>query len=322
MNNYKFFIFALTFLGLLISCQDKKSKRSALEDKATTVETEKIYYANGELEVITQAMDFQTADTLKSGWNRIIYKNQSPETHFILMDLYPEGKSIMNAEKEIIPPFEDGMRYINEGKMDSAMAAFGKLPAWFQDVKFIGGTGLISPGHTAVSTFKLIPGTYVMECYVKMANGEFHLSHGMVKGIVVLKDSTTLSPPSSDNLISLSSSEGIKMDTAEILSGKNVFKVKYEDQTIYEHFLGHDVNLVKLDSDADIEALIAWMNWSAPGGLQTPSPNGFTFLGGTNNMLAGEAGFFEVDLEPGNYVLISEVPEADKKGLFKKFTVK
>lgn len=317
-------VILLVIILLTFSCKTEKKDRDDKLDpevERNDLAKERIYYKDGKLEVITEAMDFQTADTIKSGWNTIVYKNQSSETHFVLMDLYPEGKSIKNAEKEILPPFEKGMRYINKRKIDSAMTAFGKLPAWFQKVKFIGGTGLISPGHTAVSTFKLTPGTYIMECYVKMADGEFHTLHGMIKEVTVVDEATKNNPPTSNNRINISSTKGIQMNV-EISPGNNVFEVKYEDQKVYEHFLGHDVNLVKYEDGANLDLLVSWMNWATPTGLQTPSPDGFKFLGGTNNMLAGETGYFEVDLKPGNYVLISEVPEANKKGLFKKFTVK
>jgi hypothetical protein len=61
------------------------------------------------------------------------------------------------------------------------------------------------------------------------------------------------------------------------------------------------------------------MDWSAPGGLQTPAPA--EFLGGLNEMPAGSTGYFTVDLEPGEYAWISEVPDASAKGMLKEFEV-
>jgi len=55
--------------------------------------------------------------------------------------------------------------------------------------------------------------------------------------------------------------------------------------------------------------------------LRTPAPKGFTFLGGMNNLPAGGYGFFETELTPGNYVLISEVPNANEKKLMYTFTI-
>lgn len=309
-------------LLILTACKGNSKTEETMESEPMEPEMEEpVYYENGTLEVITEAMEFFTADTINSGWNTVVYHNESPETHFVMLDKYPSDTLTMdNVKNELLPPFDNGMRYLMENKPDSAMAAFGKLPAWFGQVRFFGGTGLISPGHTATSTVKLEPGKYLMECYVKMANGEWHTSHGMAKFIHVKDDSTSLSVPSPNNKVTISSSEGITLEgTPE--TGHQVFQVDFIDQKPYEHFMGHDVNLVKYDEGTDLSELVHWMNWMFPDGLATPTPGGITFLGGVNNCDAGATGYFEADLEPGNYLLIAEVPDADKKGLFKKFTV-
>lgn len=80
------------------------------------------------------------------------------------------------------------MRLINEGKNEEAMSEFGKLPEWYSEVQFLGGPGLISPEATAETTLKLEPGTYLMECYVKMSNGVFHSTMEMLRDFVVSTD--------------------------------------------------------------------------------------------------------------------------------------
>lgn len=290
-------------------------------DKEQDVQTETEKKENNIIEVITRSMDFQTVDTLKSGWNTFAYKNLSGEVHFFMMDKLPSDSIVESDIKDyLLPPFDDGMKYLIEGKADSAMAAFGKIPAWFNDVKRFGGTGLISPGKTAVSSIHLEPGKYMMECYVKAINGEWHTAHGMWKFITVVDESTNFSPAEEAHTISVSSTNGYVFN-AQPKSGKNRFKVEFIDQVPHEHFNGHDVNLIKYDASANIDSLVYWMNWMNPTGLRTPSPKGFTFLGGMNNCEAGETGYFEVDLESGNYLLISETPKADEKGMLKTFVV-
>lgn len=120
--------------------------------------------------------------------------------------------------------------------------------------------------------------------------------------------------------ITISSTEGIQYE-GEISKGENTFAVHYKDQMVHENFVGHDVNLVKFDNTADSNNLEAWMNWATPTGLMTPSPKGVTFLGGTNDAPAGSTQYFKVNLESGNYAFISEVPNSNQKGLFKKFTI-
>ena len=79
--------------------------------------------------------------------------------------------------------------------------------------------------------------------------------------------------------------------------------------------------MVKLEDFASEDALEAWMDWSDPKGLITPVPNGVTFLGGVNDMPAESTGYFYVDLKPGKYAFISEIPNSKQKGMFKSFTV-
>lgn len=69
---------------------------------------------------------------------------------------------------------------------------------------------------------------------------------------------------------------------------------------VHENFVGHDVNLAKIEPYTDLDELEVSMDWSVKGGLQTPAPNGVTFLGGVNDMPEGRTGYFTVDLESRN----------------------
>ncbi|MBR9915518.1 MAG: hypothetical protein GYB32_11945 [Algicola sp.] len=313
-----FVLMSMLFTTLfLANCKSDSKHQKDIETKEKT-EDVKDY---SQVDIITRAMEFETLDTLRSGWTTFHYKNRSGEVHFFLMDKLPSD-SIVTSDitDHLMPAFDDGMRYLIEEKPDSAMAAFGNIPTWFNDVKRYGGSGLISPGKTAVSTIHLVPGKYMMECYVKAINGEWHTSHGMWKFITVVDEPTNHTPPSAMHTVSVSSTEGYTFEGTPT-TGKNIFKVDFIDQVPHEHFSGQDVNLVRYDDGADMATLYEWLNWMNPEGLRTPAPNQFVFLGGMNNCEAGETGYFEVDLEPGNYVLVSETPNADKKGLLKTFEV-
>lgn len=309
-------ILSLTFL-FSFSCRTDKKGDINLDN---TTPSEKEEETKDYIEIVTNIMDFQMPDTLKSGWNTFKYVNKSTETHFFLLDKYPEGKTIENTIAEVGPPFDNGMVFIMEGKMEEAMAEFGKLPEWFGDIVFTGGSGLVSPKHSSITTVKLDPGLYIIECYVKMANGKFHTSMGMAKELIVIPENTGIAPPKADINVTISSTQGINYE-GTITKGEQTFSVYYQDQVAHENFVGHDINLAKLDDNVDLKALEAWMNWATPTGLMTPSPEGVTFLGGTNDAPAGSTQYFKVNLEPGNYVLISEVPNTSKKGMLKTFKV-
>ncbi|WP_445381349.1 hypothetical protein [Robiginitalea sp. IMCC43444] len=293
---------------------DPKEKKE--EETSAEAETPKV------VQVVTKSMEFSAPDTIPSGWNTFVYKNMSTEPHFILLDKYPEGVNIENTKTEVVPAFDKGMQLIMKGKNDEAMEAFGTLPAWFSEIVFSGGTGLISPRQTAVSMVKLDPGYYVMECYVRMPDGSFHSSMGMVKELIVIPEDSGMTPPEADFEIDLGSENGIRWN-GNPKAGKNIIRVNYKDQIVHENFVGHDLNLVAMTPNADLQTLEAWINWATPKGLMSSTlPEGFTFLGGTNDSPAGSSQYFEVELEPGQYVLISEVPDAASKGLLKTLEVR
>ena len=302
--------FSLTFIGLQSCKTDKK------QEKTSTTEVEK----ENVVEIITQNMDFQMNDTIPSGWNTFRYKNQSPQTHFFLIDKYPEGKTSEDAEKLVAPVFDSAMKLINEGKTEEGYAEFANLPEWFGEVRFIGGSGLVSPNQIGETTLHLKPGNYIVECYVKMSNGIFHTSMGMTKDIVVMATDSGNKELKADIAITISSTKGIEFNDS-ISSGKHTFSVYYKDQTVHENFVGHDINLVKLGENADLKELENWMNWADPKGLIEPAPEGIVFLGGVNDMLEGDTGYFTALLEKGNYALISEVPNALQKNMLKTFII-
>ena len=307
----KFIFLSILIITLIMNCKSEKN-----ESKNEEVTEEKPNY----IEVITKNMEFFAPDTIPSGWNTFKYNNQSNETHFFLMDKYPEGITIENMKKELLPPFDMGMDLINQGKNEEGFAAFGAIPEWFGSVVNTGGSGFIAPKHTSITTIKLDPGYYIMECYVKMPNGKWHTSMGMAKEIIVSNEDSGKLPPNADVQITIGKEGGINYN-GNLNAGNHIFSVNFIDQGPHEHFMGHDVNLVKLADDANLEKLESWMNWSTPFGLKTPVPKGVTFLGGVNDSPAGYTGYFESELTLGNYAFISEVPNAKEKGMLKTFSV-
>ncbi|GAA3576213.1 hypothetical protein [Snuella lapsa] len=318
MKNRASSLVVLLIFIFLLNC--KSDKKGSAEKETSTEQVETAKSIDKLVRVTTKSMEFICSDTISSGWNTFQYQNQSNETHFILIEKYPPGKTIDTMETVVVPIFTKGMDLINAGKPDEGFAAFGALPKWFSEIKFLGGVGLTGPGQTSESTIKLDPGHYILECYVKMPNGKFHSSMGMAKAIFANDSDSGNIPPETNVEITISSTEGINYGN-EIKKGKNTFSVYFKDQVVHENFVGHDVNLAKLDGNTNIDALGAWMNWADPKGLITPAPSGVTFLGGVNESPQGHTSYFTVNLTPGTYAFISEVPNASKKGMLKTFTV-
>ncbi len=304
-------VFVLSSMLFMQSC---KSGIEEPQDEIVTAGNESV------IEIVSEDMDFQMPDTITTGWNTFRYKNLSSQTHFFLVDKYPDGKTSDDAEKLVAPVFDSAMKLIMEGKTEEGFAEFANLPEWFGEVVFVGGSGLLTPNQTGETTLNLKPGKYIVECYVKMANGVFHTSMGMTKDLVVSDVDSGNMAPTANTDITVSSTDGIVFSDS-IRSGSHTFSVTYKDQIVHENFVGHDVNLVKLGENASLEELENWMNWADPKGLIVPAPNGVTFMGGVNDMPEGNVGYFTASMEPGNYALISEVPNALSKNMLKTFVV-
>nr|MBS0037845.1 hypothetical protein [Saprospiraceae bacterium] len=309
---FSIFILFIAVLGLTACGTEQKGEQEESED----VEMEE----REVVEVVTNLMDFQMVGELPSGWHTFEYSNNSEEVHFFIFNKYPEGKTIEDGKQQVVPVFQKGMDLINEGKPEEGFEAFGELPEWFYEVEYAGGAGLISPGMKSQTTIKLEPGYYVMECYVKMTNGMFHGTMGMVHELVVTEEETDHIPPVPNANIKISTEEGIVFKTP-ILEGEKTFSVHFKDQTVHENFVGHDVNLVRLGDRAELEELEKWMNWADPEGLITPSPEDVTFLGGVSDLPEGSTGYFTTVLLPGKYAFVSEVPNSMEKNMLKTFEV-
>ncbi|MDX1686251.1 MAG: hypothetical protein R3275_13525, partial [Saprospiraceae bacterium] len=238
LNNLLLYFFSIA----LITCQSPDGEQQG--DDAPSPSTEKV-------EIVTNVMDFVLPDTLEAGWNTFTYVNKSEHPHFFLFELYPEGKNIDSARAEVVPVFQNGMNKIMEGKGEEAGDEFAKLPGWFSEIKFTGGGGIVSPGGTSITTVHLEPGYYLIECYMKMAGGIFHSAAGMLEDVVVLESDTMNNEiqVDADVKVSISSKEGIEIDDT-LRAGVNTFKVYFKDQIVHENFVGHDVNIAEVTSNA------------------------------------------------------------------------
>lgn len=268
-------------------------------------------------------LDLLGPSEIPSGWTTFRLHNASEMLHFAVLERMPEGIGVAEQQAEVAPVFQEGMDLLNAGEVDAALAKFGELPAWFGDIVFMSGPGFVAPGRTAQTTVYLEPGTYMLECYVK-TNGVFHSynpspdEYGMVLELTATEEASAAAAPEPTLNITVSSERGFEVDD-DVAPGNHTIAVYFEDQMAHEHFLGHDVHLVRLQENTDLEELATWMDWTQSGGLETPAP--VEFIGGTHEMPAGETAYFTAVLYPGRYAWIAEVPDPAGKGMLKTFTV-
>ncbi len=265
------------------------------------------------VEVTAHNYRFEAPDSILSGWTTFQLKNMDDCEHFIFLSLLPDSISFETYREQVVGAFEIVFDSLKNGTTKAeAGAMLGKMiPSWyFTSVKQMGGTGIISPGKTATTTVKLVPGNYVMECYVKK-NGIFHSSMGMLRPITIRKDSSEAEPPEANMDITLTNDT---IETkGEIKTGRNTVAVHFKEHP--KIGLGNDIHLVKT-GNTNIDTVVQWMDWMNIKGLESPAP--VEFLGGTQEMPVGYTSYFTADLEPGDYALVTETSPVK----YKIFTVK
>lgn len=277
----------LTLVALL-ACSGSGSDRTGT---GPTVEVTAVEYA------------FRAPDRIPAGWTTFRLTNAGSEPHFFLLTRLPDGRTLEDYGRDVGRAFGVAYDSLKAGTVNKAEAfrILGRLlPGWYRAAAPGGGVGLLSPGITGHATVRLEPGTYVMECYVKAPDGRFHTELGMVRTVVVTRDSSPTAAPSAD--LRAAVWNGRVEAPVTVAAGDHVVALHFAEQP--DAGLGNDLHLVRLADTVRLDAVTRWMDWMEIDGLRAPAPA--TFLGGVQEMPAGQTAYFTVTVEPGRYVWISE----------------
>jgi len=279
-------------------------------------------------------------DEPPSGWTRFRFTNASPVDHFMLIWRYPEEGIAAARETDqpllehwydsVAMSFEGFVDYLDgkytlEEFTDKLVNALESNAPWFLDPGAVptGGPGFTAPGRTSTTTVFLEAGDYIVECYVRDENGVFHTEAGMLDHLKVSDDESGAAKPEAGSRVTISSEGGIVVEAPPV-AGSNTIEIHYRNQIVHPHFLGHNVQLVRLQDKADgeaLEAIAKWMDWRNPEGLVNRAPADARFMGGVMEMSEGTSGYLHVDLEPGDYAWIAEVPDPASQGMLKTFSI-
>lgn len=271
---------------------------------------------NSTVDVIAEDYAFEAPDEIPSGWTTLRYANEGEEPHLLLVGRLPDEKTVEDYAGDVLPQFNELWYALRGGELEQKqfMERLGaELPEWFWSIQFVGGSGIIEPGHTNEVTLNLEPGSYYLECYAKTEEREFHAMEGMVRGLTVTEASSNSTPPEADIEIKLSNS-ALTID-GDLTPGKHTVSVQVVEQP--EEGFGHNVHVARLEADAEVNDVMRWINFMEPGGLMQPTPG--TFAGGMHALPEGGTGYFTLDLEPGRHLFLSEYTSA--QGVWQEVTV-
>ena len=244
-------------------------------------------------------------------------------THHALVYRLPEGITAEMVDEQVVAPIQASLTAAIEGDLEKAAEIAATMPAWVADLEWLGGPGMMSDGVTGEATMYLEPGNYIVECYVK-TNGVQHNYNpvpgqfGIVFPLTVLPEDGGMAEPDSNVTLSISNA-GFERTDGAFNAGENSVRVIFAEQRLYNNFVGHDVQVFRIDPDTDIASAARWVDFFPVDGQQTPAPA--RFVGGIHDMPQGSTGYFKLYLEPAYYGITSEIPDPKNNGFFMRFTV-
>ena len=183
-------------------------------------------------------------------------------------------------------------------------------PAWFALLDWDGGANGIAPGATEEATSQLLPGDYLMVCFMRGADGQSHVMQHMVAPLQVVDSAVAEAPPVAGENLTV---RDYAIDVPAGFRGDGPVSIRNEGQE------PHEVALLRLADGKAVGDAFAW--YAKPEG---PPP--FTAAGGIGVVSPGVPAWATLHLEPGSYVAVCFVPAADGaphalKGMVTPFTV-
>jgi hypothetical protein len=275
------------------------------------------------LEFEVQGLSFVGPDSIKSGWTTIRVVNNSGMTHHALVYRLPDGVTAEMVDEQVVRPMQRSLTAAIAGNTKEAAEIAAAVPAWVSDLTWLGGPGMMSDKVTGEATMYLEPGNYLVECYVK-TNGIQHNYNpepgklGMVAPLTVVAEEGGMIEPDA-NVTLIITNSGYEIQNGAFVVGENSVRVWFEEQRLYNNFVGHDAHVFRIEENTDIDAAAKWPDFFPIDGQQTPAPA--KFVGGIHDMPQGATGYFRLNLEPGDYGITAEIPDAKESGFFMKFSV-
>ncbi|WP_417446650.1 hypothetical protein [Kangiella sp.] len=318
MNIFKVSIVVALAAFQLVACDQNDESEKVVADHSSTLATDYQEQAkdevitdkdDGVIEVTTTDYKISAPSAINKGWTTFRFKNEGKQVHFVAMYRLVDGKNIDDQLAEVAPVFDPLMEGLRNGELTKAdIGPFfaENVPEWGLQMTWVGGAALLSPGKSTESSFYIEkPGIYLVECYVKAPNGQWHTLMGMMHQIEVSDDLNDAIEPTSDYQVIVSNS-GVEAPSS-LPAGEHTIKISMQDNPA--SFIPYDLNLARLSDDTDLEEVYFWMDWTNVGGLRAPAP--VQFIGGLEHMSEGNHGYIKVDLTPGRYLWVSEINAAE-----------
>jgi hypothetical protein len=243
------------------------------------------------IDIMASDYAFDAPDTLPAGLVTVRLMNHGPEPHHAQLLRLNEGVTVEEFSSALQTEGEAALRLVTVA----------------------GGAGALDPHKTTDVTLDLAPGTYVLACFIASPDGVPHLAKGMLKPLTVASAPAQASKPSDVN--GTMTLRDFSFDIPDTVpAGEVTYRVVNDGPQ------PHELNILKLAPGKTTQDVLAWQ--ADP---STPPP--FEAVGGMNGLGAAIDGYMTVDLQPGSYVAICNIPDPgsgqphSRLGMIRAFTV-
>ncbi len=249
--------------------------------------------------MIIEAFDygFRTLGSIPGGPTRVQMRNTGKELHHAQFMLLNSG----------VTP-------------DQLAAAFAKgVDVAFGLVTLTGGPGAVLPGGSTEVILNLTEGQYMIACFIAGADNIPHMAKGMLMPLKVSAAPAVAAPsPAVTGTITLFDFNFTMPDT--LPAGRSMYSVANTGAQF------HEFSVNQLPPGQTVDDVNAYYAAPAPRAHQPP----MIPMGGMNALTKGTTGITVLDLSPGNYVAVCNVPDQSMPhgdahahlGMIKGFTVK
>jgi hypothetical protein len=267
--------FALAlFTTSVAACRPESRERSDREAESRPIDTSKA--------ITLTAIDyaFDAPEAIPAGWTTFRLVNRGTQLHTAQLVRLEEGHTL----SEFLVAYEHAWRTI------------GPRPKWG---KRMGGPGAVEPNGSSNATMYLEPGNYAWYCPMNIEDGVPHVfGKGMARPFVVQPPESPTPKRGPQSTLVIQLSDYAFTLSAPVTAGRHV--IKLENVGVEPHELG----LIRLAPGKTLEDFRAWAR-----DFQGPPPG--QVLGGVNALATGAEAYFEVELTPGDYVLLCFVTAPD-----------
>jgi hypothetical protein len=246
-------------------------------------------------EISIDAADFSytAPETISEGWVRVKLTNSGQEPHHVQFLRLNDGVTLAQFEE-----------VLKQGE-GPAMAL----------VQQMGGVGAIAPTLSAQAVLNLPAGEYVILCLIPSPSDHVaHVAKGMIKSL-------TVQPAKAATAFETKADLTVHMQDFAYDLPDSMPAGPLTIQVINNGPEAHEFNIMRLADGKTADDVLQYLG--APDG---PPP--FTPVGGMNGLDKGLSGYAEIDLQPGTYVAICNIPSPAAEGhphfalgMIKQFTV-